>query len=137
MTFAINLGSSNAKAMTGRASNIVTCRMVGGFAAGLLTSVSAIAQTAPDAVAPVAVVSSDMGAQVFTPADFARFAPRSALDMVEKLPDFTLLTVSGDRGLGQASENILINGERISGKSNDARHMLDGEPASFAVLNRS
>lgn len=105
--------------MIGWASNIVTCGMVGSFAAGLLTSVSAFAQAAPDAV-----VASNAGAQVFTPADFARFAPRSALDMVEKLPDFTLIAVDGDRGLGQASENILINGERISGKSNDARTTL-------------
>lgn len=110
--------------MTGRTSNIVTGRMVGGFAAGLLTSVSAIAQTVPDAVAPTPIVSAGAGSQVFTPADFARFAPRSALDMVEKLPDFTLIAIDGDRGLGQASENILINGERISGKSNDARTTL-------------
>lgn len=66
----------------------------------------------------------------YTPADFANFAPRSALDMVEKIPDFMLLAVSDDRGLGQASENILINGERISGKSNDARTALSRISAS-------
>jgi outer membrane receptor for ferrienterochelin and colicins len=110
--------------MTGRASNIVTCKIVGGFAAGLLTSVSAVAQVVPDAAAPEAAVSTDAGTQVFTPADFVRFTPRSALDMVEKIPDFTLIAVDGDRGLGQASENILINGERIAGKSNDARTTL-------------
>lgn len=110
--------------MRGRATNIVAARMIGGFVAGLLTSVSAVAQVAPVPAAPDAVVANDVGAQVFSPADFARFAPRSALDMVEKLPDFTLIAVDGDRGLGQASENILINGERISGKSNDARTTL-------------
>lgn len=68
------------------------------------------------AISPVGETASI----VYTPADFARFAPRTALDMVNKIPDFTLTATSGDRGMGQASQNILINGNRVSGKSNDA-----------------
>jgi hypothetical protein len=44
--------------------------------------------------------------RVFLPADFERFAPKTALDMVNQLPGFTLVSASSDRGLGQASENV-------------------------------
>lgn len=62
----------------------------------------------------------------FVPADFARFAPRTALDMVDKIPGFTIVSGDngGDRGLGNARENVLINGERIANKSTDARAAL-------------
>lgn len=54
----------------------------------------------------------------FTPEDFARFAPRSALDMAQQVPGFQIRTGDGARGLGQADTNVLINGRRIFGKSN-------------------
>jgi len=60
------------------------------------------------------------GVRVFSPDDFARFAPRTALDMVQQLPGFTISEADERRGLGQATENVLINGKRISGKTNDA-----------------
>ncbi|MEM9315568.1 MAG: Plug domain-containing protein, partial [Pseudomonadota bacterium] len=56
--------------------------------------------------------------QVYTPDEFARFAPRSALDMVRQVPGFVLREGGGERGFGQADTNVLINGRRISGKSN-------------------
>lgn len=56
--------------------------------------------------------------QVYTTDDFARFAPRSALDMVRQVPGFVLREGGGERGFGQADTNVLINGRRISGKSN-------------------
>jgi len=55
---------------------------------------------------------------VFTAADFTRFSPRTALDMVRNIPGFQLEGTNSERGLGQASGNVLINGERVSGKSN-------------------
>lgn len=66
------------------------------------------------------------GAQRYTPADFERFAPRTALDMVEKVPGFLIVTGTngGGRGLGQATENVLIGGERVANKSTDARTAL-------------
>ena len=62
----------------------------------------------------------------FDPDEFARFAPRSALDMVQQIPGFTLDNDNdgGARGFGQASGNILINGQRVSGKSNGATDAL-------------
>lgn len=80
------------------------------------------AQDAPPAAEtppPVATTAGDK--QTYTPADFERFAPRNALDMVNQIPGFVI--DQGDeerRGLGQATQNVLINGKRISGKSNDA-----------------
>lgn len=55
---------------------------------------------------------------IFTPEDFARFAPRSALDMARQVPGFAIRQGDGARGLGQADTNVVVNGRRISGKSN-------------------
>jgi hypothetical protein len=54
----------------------------------------------------------------FVPEDFVRFAPRSALDMARQVPGFTIRGGDEARGLGQADSNVLINGQRIAGKSN-------------------
>src|SRR5688500_1538745 len=59
------------------------------------------------------------GARSYTAADFARFAPRTALDMLNQVPGFVIQQADERRGLGQAATNVLINGERYSGKSND------------------
>ncbi len=63
----------------------------------------------------------ESGRQVYESEQFVRFNPRTALDMVRQVPGFTIDTGDGDeRGLGQADENVLINGARISGKNVDA-----------------
>ncbi len=55
--------------------------------------------------------------RVFTPADFARFAPTNAMDMLNQVPGFSVRDDNQGRGLGQANTNVLINGERLSSKS--------------------
>ena len=81
-----------------------------------------LAQETPptgDAAPPAATESATVaGARSYTPADFARFAPRTALDMLNQVPGFVIQQVDERRGLGQATGNVLINGERFSGKSN-------------------
>jgi len=65
--------------------------------------------------------------QVYTPADFAAFNPRSALDMVQQLPGFTidgLAVQNNNRGLGQANGNVLLNGVRIVTKSGSITDQL-------------
>ena len=79
------------------------------------------AQTAPDPT---------NGAQVFVPADFEQYAPKTALDMVSQIPGFSISRDDGARGFGQASQNVLINGQRISSKSTSARDALDRIPAA-------
>ncbi len=62
--------------------------------------------------------------RVYTPADFVRFAPKTAYDMLVQVPSFTIRSASTERGLGQASENVLINSERIANKSGGAIDQL-------------
>ncbi len=79
------------------------------------------APPASPAVAPSRQTSaSAAGKQVYTPADFARFAPKTAYDMLVQVPGFTIREADQERGLGQASENVLINGERSTNKQGGA-----------------
>lgn len=73
-----------------------------------------------------AVEAPANGAPRYTQHDLASFSPRTALDMVDKVPGFVIVTGTngGGRGLGAATENVLINGERIANKSTDARSAL-------------
>lgn len=58
-----------------------------------------------------------VGGQVYFPADFSRFAPRTALDMLNNVPGFKINEGEEVRGLGQANVNVLINNERLALKS--------------------
>ncbi|QZD93532.1 TonB-dependent receptor plug domain-containing protein [Qipengyuania xiapuensis] len=71
------------------------------------------------------------GARVFEPAYFAQFAPRNALDMVEQLPGFQISGGGGGggRGLGQASDNVIVNGARLTSKSDSVSDQLRRIPA--------
>jgi len=48
---------------------------------------------------------------------FAQYSPRSALDIINRVPGFQLSQAENKRGLGQGGANILINGERVTGKT--------------------
>jgi len=56
-------------------------------------------------------------ANTYKPAFFESYAPRTALDMVRRIPGFQIDSGNNKRGLGQGGANILINGERLTGKS--------------------
>lgn len=84
------------------------CLLVAAFAA------TAAAETAPR--------------KVFQPAEFERFSPLSALDLVQRIPGFQLSVGGGGRGFGQGGSNVLINGERVSGKSISVRDVLGRIP---------
>lgn len=86
--------------------------------------------------APSANTEDGVGAgrgRVFEPAYFERYAPRNALDMVEQIPGFSISGGGGGRGLGQASQNVLVNGERLSSKSESASDQLQRIPAGDVV----
>lgn len=69
--------------------------------------------------------------RVYTLSDFARFAPKTAYDMLVQVPGFTIQGVdTSTRGLGQASENVLINGQRVANKSGGAIDQLQRTPSS-------
>jgi len=73
------------------------------------------------------------GARTYTPEDFARYSPRNALDMLEQVPGFVIREAVQERGLGQATGNVLVNGQRLSGKSNDVLTQLGQVPANNVV----
>ena len=79
---------------------------------------------APDAPQPVE------GRQIYTPADFTRFAPKNAYDMLRNVPGFQIRENETLRGLGQQTGNILFNGERPSNKSDFFFVQLQRIPAS-------
>ncbi len=89
-------------------------------------------EEAPESEAPS---GQSQGARVFEPAYFEQFAPRNALDMVSRIPGFSISggNDQGQRGLGQASQNVLVNGERFSSKSDSLRDQLSRIPASDVV----
>lgn len=78
------------------------------------------------------VISPDVrdARTVFTPADFTRFAPRNALDMLRQVPGFSIREGEEARGLGQASGNVLVNSQRLSSKSDDIYTQLSRIPAA-------
>ncbi|HKR63312.1 MAG TPA: TonB-dependent receptor plug domain-containing protein [Thermoanaerobaculia bacterium] len=71
--------------------------------------------------------------RTYVPADFAQFAPRNAYDMLSRVPGFGIKEESQERGFGEATGNVVINGQRISGKSNDVVTELTRIPASNVV----
>ena len=107
----------------------------------LALSQAAAAQDAPagaDAV-PVAgvaeetVVDEALAGDVYTPGDFAAFAPRNALDLVRRIPGFTISDGDNGRGLGQANQNVLVDGDRLSSKSDSLRDQLQRIPVANVV----
>ncbi|HEX8225726.1 MAG TPA: TonB-dependent receptor [Allosphingosinicella sp.] len=94
----------------------------------------AYAQETGDAPPPEPTLPATVeGPKTFLPADFTRFAPRNALDMLRNVPGFSIREATQERGLGTATGNVLINGQRISGKSNDVITELGRIPSSNVV----
>jgi len=90
-----------------------------------LTTALAVLTTHGVAYSQVTEVSAS-----FEPAYFSQFQPNTARDMVGRIPGFVIQGGGGgDRGLGQANLNILINGARPSSKSSNARDILGRIPA--------
>lgn len=101
------------------------------------TPLRRLALTAALLAAPPLTIAQDAapavtveGARTYTPADFTRYAPRSALDMLQQVPGFVIRDAVQERGLGQASGNVLLNGQRMSGKTNDVLAQLGKIPAA-------
>ena len=98
----------------------------------LLTATPAWAQVPPgDEAVPVQPANA---VQTYIPLDFAAFAPRSALDMLRQLPGFTIDGGGAQgRGLGQASGNVLLNGERLVSKSDTIEQQIGRIPADNVI----
>jgi len=72
---------------------------------------------AQETLTPTPAVQSP-SANTYEPSFFTAYAPRTALDMISRIPGFQLEDSDDKRGLGQGGANLLINGKRLSGKTN-------------------
>lgn len=98
----------------------------------LLFSAALIAPVFGHAEAQEAAPEAAAG-RTYEPDFFARFAPRTALDMLFQVPGFTIRQEEEERGLGEASGNVLVNGKRISGKSDGVVAQIGRIPAGDVV----
>jgi outer membrane receptor for ferrienterochelin and colicins len=91
------------------------------------------------AAAPAAFAAPDEDsaeaapAQVFEPTFFDPYAPRSALDMVDQTPGFSIRENDGRRGMGAGDANVLIDSRRVPVKSMSIREALSRIDASRVV----
>lgn len=93
---------------------------------GLLLSVAFLSTGASQAQ-----TSAPAGRTILEAAYFSQFSPSSALEIVERVPGFTLELGSQEvRGFGQAAGNVVINGSRPSSKSDTLETILARIPAS-------
>jgi outer membrane receptor protein involved in Fe transport len=102
-------------------------------AAFLFAGVGSIALSpmlyAQDTAAPVSSAAAD-GKRQFRTDFFASYAPVTALDMVRRIPGFSIAEGEGRRGFGENAGNVLIDGDRPSTKSDDILTILGRIPAS-------
>lgn len=71
------------------------------------------------------------GRTIYPAGFFTGFAPSTALDIVQRIPGFTLQDTDAEmRGFGQAAGNLVINGSRPSAKSDSLETILRRLPAS-------
>ncbi len=79
-------------------------------------------------------LTSETNKEIYRPEFFNQFQPRTAADMIERVPGFTISGQDGSgRGFGQANLNVLINGRRPSSKSSGANEILGRIPAENVV----
>ena len=88
----------------------------------------ALAQAAAPAAAPA--TTPQQGLTSYPAAYFAGATTGTALDMVNRLPDFVLDTGSSVRGFEGAAGNVLVNGERPASKSDALDAILQRIPAA-------
>jgi hypothetical protein len=105
-----------------------------GSTAILFAAMPVVAQETGDAPPPEPTTvetpsEAPAGRQVYTPADFVRYAPKNALDMLSQVPGFGIRESEQMRGLGQATGNVLFNGKRPSSKSDSLFTLLQRIPA--------
>src|SRR5688572_18831907 len=92
----------------------------------------------PSPDAPAAAPAADParsesvgGRTIYQAAYFRAFSPSNALEIVERVPGFSLdLGAQDVRGFGQAAGNVVINGSRPSSKSDTLATVLARIPAS-------
>ncbi|HEY0102362.1 MAG TPA: TonB-dependent receptor [Brevundimonas sp.] len=108
------------------------CAIASGAAAQTAPSPSAAqtpVPTGPAATAPTAD-ATQQGVLVFEPAFFADQRPNTALEMVNRVPGFSVQDGDGSRGFEGSVGNILINGSRPASKNDTGSSVLSRTLAS-------
>jgi hypothetical protein len=93
------------------------------------SAAQAPAPVGPQATAPVAD-ATQQGVLVFEPAFFADQRPNTALEMVNRVPGFSVQDGDGSRGFEGSVGNILINGSRPASKNDTGSSVLSRTLAS-------
>ena len=108
--------------------------------AALGASVPAMGQAPGPGGVPDVPPASPSAQVSYDAAFFARYAPRTAYDIVQRIPGFTLdlgnsAAANGVdvRGFAGTAGNVVINGQRPSSKSETLDLVLSGIPASRVV----
>ena len=99
-------------------------------AASLLAGIAMASPVLYAKPAPDTVCVDDACTVTYDPGFFALYAPVTALDMIRNLPGFVLDNGGGSRGFGGAAGNVLIDGERVSTKSESSSDLLSRIPAA-------
>ena len=81
------------------------------------------------------VVGSKLILRSFAPVDFSEYSPSNALELIQHIPGFSISEQASKRGLGQASANILINGNRVAGKNNSLEQALKRIPFNLSLIH--
>ncbi|HEV2081336.1 MAG TPA: TonB-dependent receptor [Brevundimonas sp.] len=98
-------------------------------AAAIAIAGSAQAQSQPAPNAPQAE-AGQQGVLVFEPAFFAEQRPNTALDMVQRIPGFSVVDGDGSRGFEGSVGNVLVNGARPASKTDTGSSVLSRTLAS-------
>ncbi|ATC23237.1 TonB-dependent receptor [Caulobacter vibrioides] len=98
-------------------------------AAILLASAAQAADLTPEQVAAQAE-AAQRGVLIFQPDFFAAQRPNTALEMVQRVPGFSVQDGSGARGFEGAVGNILINGARPASKNDTGSNVLSRTQAN-------
>ena len=101
--------------------------------AGPVAIAVALQLAAGSAGAQTATAPEGSSDRTYEASHFDRFAPQTALDMLNQVPGFTIRQATVERGLGEATGNVLLNGQRISNKSDDILAQLRRIPAGNVV----
>lgn len=96
----------------------------------VLCAGAAAAQTPPPAPQSVQAEAGQQGVLVFTPDFFADQRPTTALDMVNRVPGFSVSDGDGSRGFEGSVGNVLINGSRPASKNDSGSNVLGRTLAS-------
>lgn len=93
----------------------------------------ATAEADSDSTPPITATATTGDQVVYQPDFFTQYTPQTALDMVRRVPGFSIDSGSDRRGFSGTAGNVLIDGARPSAKSQGLEDILSRIPAKQVV----